>query len=260
MDGMIFYRSFADAIEELPADDYKELVQAVLKYGLDGEEPELTGVCRSFFALMRPQIDANNRRREAGRKGGEAKAENAKSEDEISSKPLANSSKPLANGKQNVAKEKDKVKDKEKEKDKDKEKEKDKDLSKNILSGKPDDAYPKKSDHKAVRDGIIDYLNAKTGKNFTHSAVSVLQPVTDRLMDGYSAEDLKRVIDIKTEEWKGTEMDKYLRPGTLFSAAHFEEYLNQRTIKPNKRAPNSFCDYPQHNYDLKELVKKAKED
>ena len=79
-DSIIFYRSFMEAASVLPAEEYKEAVSAVLSYGLDGIEPEnLSPYAKMFFLLAKPQIDANNARREAGRRGGEAKRDNAKS-------------------------------------------------------------------------------------------------------------------------------------------------------------------------------------
>lgn len=38
-------------------------------------------------------------------------------------------------------------------------------------------------------------------------------------------EDFKKVIDWKVSEWTGTDMEKYLRPETLFGTK-FEGYLN----------------------------------
>lgn len=106
-DGFVFYRSFAEALKEIPAEQFKDIVMALSSYALDGVEPDnLEAVSKALFTLMKPQIDANAKRREAGRKGGEANAKQIE-----------------ANQKQNEAK--DKVKDKEKVKEKAKEKEKD---------------------------------------------------------------------------------------------------------------------------------------
>ena len=52
-----------------------------------------------------------------------------------------------------------------------------------------------------------------------------------RIAEGYTVDDFKKVIDIKAEEWLGTEMDKYLNPSTLFRPSNFEKYLNQVPIK-----------------------------
>lgn len=70
-DSFVFYRSFAEAMKELPADEYKEVMVALSEYALDGKDPEnLSPVCKAMFILCKPQIDANNARRESGRKGG----------------------------------------------------------------------------------------------------------------------------------------------------------------------------------------------
>ena len=105
-EGFVFYQSFADALEALPAEDYKECVSALCKYAINGEEPETDNpFVKMFFTLARPQVDANNKRREAGKNGGVAKASNH----------VANPSKDVASACQSVAK----VKVKEKVKDKD---------------------------------------------------------------------------------------------------------------------------------------------
>ena len=83
---------------------------------------------------------------------------------------------------------------------------------------------------------IVDYLNQKAGKNFRASGAGT-KHITARLADGYSIEELKTVIDIKTKEWKGTDMEKYLRPETLFNSAKFDGYLNQQ-----KKASGGFGD------------------
>lgn len=114
-EGFVFYQSFADALEALPAEDYKECVSALCKYAINGEEPETDNpFVKMFFTLARPQVDANNKRREAGKNGGVAKAGKYREE---SSTVVANASKSVASACQSVAKEKEKVKDKVKDKD-----------------------------------------------------------------------------------------------------------------------------------------------
>lgn len=77
---------------------------------------------------------------------------------------------------------------------------------------------------------IIDYLNAATGKHFSPKSSAVMRHLVARLREGYSVADCKRVIDVKTSEWKNREMEVYLRPETLFGSK-FDGYLNQRTKK-----------------------------
>ena len=87
---------------------------------------------------------------------------------------------------------------------------------------------------------IIDYLNINTNKRYTYNNKSFNRHITARLKDGFTVDEFKLVIDKKCREWKGTEFEQYLKPTTLFSQAHFEEYLNQ----PEKKSKNdaSFLD------------------
>ena len=73
---------------------------------------------------------------------------------------------------------------------------------------------------------LIDYLNTKTGKSYRHTDKNRTH-ILARLRDGFTHDDCKRVVDTKSAEWKGGDMDKYLRCSTLF-AGKFEDYLNQK--------------------------------
>lgn len=77
---------------------------------------------------------------------------------------------------------------------------------------------------------IIDYLNLKTDSKYTCKNKSCNSKIKARLDEGHTVEDFKKVIDIKTAEWQGNEMEKYLRPDTLFGNK-FEGYLNQKEVK-----------------------------
>ena len=87
----------------------------------------------------------------------------------------------------------------------------------NTLSGNPT-AYPYKD--------VIDYLNQQTGKNYKSTTKKNRTVIRARTDEGFSLDDFKRVIDNKVAEWKDTNMEKYLRPETLFGTK-FEGYLNQ---------------------------------
>lgn len=78
---------------------------------------------------------------------------------------------------------------------------------------------------------VIHYLNEKTNKQFRVDSKPTQQLIKGRLTDGYSVEDFKRVIDLKVKEWLyNREMNKYLRPDTLFNATKFEGYLNEGNV------------------------------
>ena len=73
---------------------------------------------------------------------------------------------------------------------------------------------------------VVDYLNKKTGKKFRKNSAKTKSLVNARLNEGFDEEDFYRVIDIKSKQWLHTDMEKYLRPETLFSNK-FEGYLNE---------------------------------
>lgn len=75
---------------------------------------------------------------------------------------------------------------------------------------------------------VISYLNTAAGLNLNPKSANTRKLIDDRLDDGFTVDDFKKVIDNKCSDWKTTEMSKYLRPSTLFSKKHFEEYLNQK--------------------------------
>jgi hypothetical protein len=67
--GFVFYRSWLEAIEELPDALMFELLKAIVYYGLNQEEPaEITPLARSYWKLIKPIIEANNKRYENGKK------------------------------------------------------------------------------------------------------------------------------------------------------------------------------------------------
>ena len=69
-DSVVFYRSFWEAIKQLPEKERLESITAILEYGLDEIEPKSAGVASAMFLMAKPQIDANNRRYQNGTKGG----------------------------------------------------------------------------------------------------------------------------------------------------------------------------------------------
>ncbi|MCE5093496.1 conserved phage C-terminal domain-containing protein [Staphylococcus chromogenes] len=74
---------------------------------------------------------------------------------------------------------------------------------------------------------VIDYLNERTGKQYKSTTKKNQTVIRARIDEGFNLDDFKKVIDNKVTEWKGTDMEKYLRPETLFGTK-FEGYLNQQ--------------------------------
>lgn len=77
---------------------------------------------------------------------------------------------------------------------------------------------------------IIEYLNMKTGSKFKPTTKPYIQAIRSRLKEGYTVDDFKTVIDKKCREWKGTKLEKYLTPKTLFAPSHFDTYLNSNEM------------------------------
>lgn len=77
---------------------------------------------------------------------------------------------------------------------------------------------------------IIEYLNVKTGSKFKATTKPYIQAIRSRLKEGYTVDDFKTVIDKKCREWKGTKLEKYLTPKTLFAPSHFDTYLNSNEM------------------------------
>lgn len=70
-DSFVFYRSFAECIQELDPAVRMDCYEAIVNYALDGIEPEADGVVMAMFKAIKPQIDANNKRFVDGKKGAE---------------------------------------------------------------------------------------------------------------------------------------------------------------------------------------------
>ena len=74
---------------------------------------------------------------------------------------------------------------------------------------------------------IIDYLNEQIGTHYRPNNKTTQKHINARLSDGYTLIEFKIVIDKMCAKWKGTDMEQYLRPETLFGTK-FESYLNAK--------------------------------
>lgn len=79
-----------------------------------------------------------------------------------------------------------------------------------------------------IYSSIISYLNEKAHTKYRPSSSKTKTLIKARLNEGFTEDDFKKVIDNKTEEWLNSDMEKYLRPETLFGTK-FESYLNQKS-------------------------------
>lgn len=233
-DSVVFYRSFYEAVKDLPPEEFKESVQAILDYGLDDKPPDKQGtIAHTVFTLVRPQIDANNRRFKNGCKGGK---EPNRNQTRTKAEPNCNQTvtKPEPNQNQDGTKPEPKEKG-------ERRKEKGEINNKTIMSP------PTSRDELTYPYGaVVDYLNSKAGTRYKHSSEDTRKHIRARVNDGYTIDDFKAVIDRKVEEWKGTEWEKFLRPSTLFGSK-FESYLNQKEEPKGKKT--AFSNFLERDYD-----------
>ena len=223
-DSVVFYRSFYEAVKNLPPEEFKESVQAILNYGLDSKPPDTQGtIAHTVFSLVKPQIDANNRRYENGCKGGKSKPNPNQDGTKVEPNPNQTDTKPEP-----------------KEKCKGERRKEKKDnflLSPPTSRGRPAYQYGE----------VVDYLNLRAGTRYRSTSEDTRKHIRARMDDGYSLDDFKAVIDHKAAEWKGTEWEKFLRPSTLFGSK-FESYLNQRE-EPKKAKSTGFSNFLEREYD-----------
>ena len=95
-DSSIFYRSFYEAINDLPEENQLAVYKSIFEYTLNFNEIPLTGISKTIFTLIKPQLDANNKKFANGKKGGrpieEKQTETKKEpkENQTESKPKTN--------------------------------------------------------------------------------------------------------------------------------------------------------------------------
>lgn len=142
-----FYRSFWEAVRDLPKKDRLPIYEAVIAYALDGAEP--TGLSKTqagYFLLMKPNLDSARKKAASGKQGGSKPKGNGKQKE----------SKPEAPGKQTPReKEEEKEIEKENEIEVEGEEEKEKEQTGSTpYDGRPFtrfwEQYPKKIDREAA--------------------------------------------------------------------------------------------------------------
>ena len=68
--GFTFYRSYFEAAQELSDKQRLVLYDALMQYALNDTEPELSGIPKAMFILIKPTMDTSKAKSAAGTKGG----------------------------------------------------------------------------------------------------------------------------------------------------------------------------------------------
>lgn len=220
-DSFVFYKSFADAISELPKEYQVRAYEVIISYALTGELPDESEpwAVRAIFQVCKANIDANNKRYVDGHKGGRPKKPVVS--DEIPS-GFETENQWFQNSKPNVN---DNVNENVNVNDTDNENETVNVTDIKTLSDSVRPSQQSAAD-KINYQYIIDNLNGKTGKHYrvTDKTRSLIRA---RIRDGFTESDFLKVIDNKVRSWANDpKMSQYLRPETLFGTK-FEGYLNE---------------------------------
>ena len=67
-DSFVFYSSFYEALQDLKDKDRLKIYDAICDLALNNKEAKLTGLTKTIFTLIKPQILANTKRYENGKK------------------------------------------------------------------------------------------------------------------------------------------------------------------------------------------------
>lgn len=103
---------------------------------------------------------------------------------------------------------------------------------------------------------IIDCLNSLAKTNYRSTTKETKDKIKARWNEGFRLNDFETVIKNKCNDWLGTDMEKFLRPITLFGTK-FESYLNQKPHKSIEDVPDWYHDTKQTEMD-QELLDKIK--
>lgn len=214
----VLYSGDGEQIELLSNEEAGALFKALFRYvGKDVVMRDLPPAANMAFAFIRAQIDrdgdkydaARQKRVEAGRLGGLQKALNAGTAKSCNSSIASNGKECLANLAVSVS---------------------------DSVSVSVNNKLSDKSDcvSSFCRD-VVDFLNQHTGKSYRSTTPATSKLVKARQSEGFTLEDFKTVISVKVSQWGGTDMEKYLRPATLFGTK-FESYL-QESERSNLQEP-----------------------
>lgn len=231
-DSVVFYRSFYEALKDLPPEQFKESVKAIMEYGLNGKEPETTGIEKTIFLLTKPQIDANNKRYQNGTKGGRKATASEPNQNQAVTKP-----EPKSNQTETKTEPKEKVKEKDKEKEKD------------IYSAREEEplrlfedfwqAYPKRVSRMLAEQAYVQLLS-------TTEALREEQVVAAAKNYAEACRILKR-------------QDKYVyTPHNWLEKSVWVDYLPENYKKPEaprakEKTGTGFTNFDQRDYDFDEL-------
>ena len=200
-----------EVFETLTDEEAGKLIKGIFRYLSTGDSG-LTGMMNAIFIPIKKSIDKNEenykkiceRNRENGLKGGRPKKETEEKPSGFSGLENKTQQNPKKPDTRHISY-----------------------INHNSYLGKDKGVI---GEEEKPFKAIIEHLNKRTGSNYKHTTESTRQKINARLNEGYNLDDFIVVIDKKCVEWMNTDMQKYLRPETLFGTK-FESYLNAPVSK-----------------------------
>ena len=186
-DQFTFYRSYYEALNDLPEKERAKVLLALLAYALDEEEPnELSGVCSACFKLIRPTLDS-----------GRIKAANRKNKTKTNEEQTDNKS--TTNQKQTKSKTKTNEEQNRKEREKEEEREIEREIESEIESeydsSTPNPSYDLTDDElREIRQEQAETEKAARRVGLPVSALAD-QDCMDSLRAEHGADNLLKAID-----------------------------------------------------------------
>lgn len=199
-DSIIFYRSFYEAVKELSAEDQAMVYTAIFEYSLNFNESALSGLPKAIFTLIKPQLDANNKKYENGKKGGRKKPNDNQNETKKEPKSNQTETETEANVNDNV----------------------------NVND----------NNNLSVNWGkLLEQFNSITGKKIRVLSDKAKKQIKARLREGYTKEDIvSAIVNCFNDSYHREHNYKWLTPEFISRADKMEKYANINPDLPPKQS------------------------
>jgi len=82
---------------------------------------------------------------------------------------------------------------------------------------------------------VVEYMNTIAGTKYRANTGNTAKMILARYKDGYTMDEIKKVISTQYAKWKGSDMMQHFNPVTLFRPNNFEKYLNSANFGAAKQ-------------------------
>lgn len=198
-DSFIFYRSFFESIKGLDKEIQAELFDAICEFSLNDKTTEIQGIGKSVFILIKPLLEANNKRYANGKKA----------------KRKQNVSKVKATSKQVISKD---------------EGNKDKDVYKDVNDNKEDGLPKGKS---KVGEDLVVLVNSKLNRRY-RCTDKVRRQWGARIKEGFTLQDVSAAIENAKDSVHHKEHNLDYLTAEFFTRSDIIDKWSNRNATPSK--------------------------